>query len=148
VRAKHQRLLFVCAGLASLGGAAAFALWALQDKVTYFYTPSDLLHAQPAGNVRLGGLVADGSVARKADGLTMEFAVTDLKAQVPVRYTGIVPDLFREGQGVIAEGQYGPDGVFVARSLLAKHDEKYMPPEVAAALKKSGEWRDPAKPAS
>lgn len=148
MRAKHQRLLFVCAGLLSLGGATAFALWALQDKVTYFFAPSDLAHTRPAGSVRLGGLVAEGSVARKADGLTMEFAVTDLRAEVPVRYTGIVPDLFREGQGVIAEGEFGTDGVFVARSLLAKHDEKYMPPEVAAALKKSGEWREPGKPAS
>lgn len=148
MRAKHQRLLFVCAGLLSLGGAVAFALWALQDKVTYFYAPGDLVRAHPAGSVRLGGLVVDGSVTRKADGLTMEFAVTDLKTQVPVRYTGIVPDLFREGQGVIAEGEYGPDGVFAARSLLAKHDENYMPPEVAAALKKSGEWRDAGPPAS
>lgn len=148
MRAKHQRLVFVGAGLLSLGGAVAFALWALQDKVTYFYAPSDLVQAHPAGSIRLGGLVADGSVARLADGLTMAFAVTDLKSQVPVRYTGIVPDLFREGQGVIAEGQFGPDGVFTARTLLAKHDENYMPPEVAAALKKNGTWRDPSQPAS
>jgi cytochrome c-type biogenesis protein CcmE len=143
---KRRRLYMVLAAMLILGGAAALALGALQSEITYFYSPSDLAAGKaPAGrSIRLGGLVEDGSVERLADGVTTTFRVTDLSESVPVTYRGLLPDLFREGQGVVTEGSIGGDGAFTAREVLAKHDENYMPREVSDALKKSGQWREPA----
>ncbi len=126
-----------------LGGATALVLSAFQDSLVFFYSPSDLLarHGATGRAVRMGGLVEKGSVAKGADGLTIRFRVTDLKTSLPVTYRGVLPDLFREGQGVVVEGTLSPDGSFRATEVLAKHDERYMPPEVAKALKASGEWR-------
>ncbi len=131
----------VLAGMLLLGGAAALVLTALQENIRYFYSPSDLNTAPAGRSIRLGGLVEEGSVKRQDDGLTVTFRITDLAASVPVTYKGILPDLFREGQGVVTEGTLGPGGQFVAREVLAKHDETYMPPEVADALKKAGQWK-------
>jgi cytochrome c-type biogenesis protein CcmE len=127
-----------------LGVAAALVLYAMNDTLVFFYSPSELAAKQiPAGRtLRVGGLVETGSVARDADGATIHFRVTDTAQAVPVTYKGILPDLFREGQGVVAEGTMGPDGVFVASEVLAKHDENYMPKEVVEALKKSGRWQE------
>lgn len=138
IKPKHQRLVLLGCALVALGGAGALAFSTLGDRATYFYAPSDLA-GNPPGDaaIRLGGLVEAGSVVRKPDGLTMAFRVTDNAQAVPVRYAGLVPDLFREGQGVIAEGRFGTDGVFVADTILAKHDENYMPPEVEGALHKT-----------
>ena len=138
LKPKHQRLVLLCAALVALGSASALALTTLGSKATYFYAPSDVfVHAPGPGEaIRLGGLVERGTVAKLPDGLTVAFRVTDNARDVPVRYTGIVPDLFREGQGVIAEGRFDPGGTFIADTVLAKHDEKYMPPEVAGSLHK------------
>jgi cytochrome c-type biogenesis protein CcmE len=142
---KKRRLYMLGLAMLGLGSATALALTAFQDNLVFFYSPSDLKVRQADGQLpgartfRLGGLVETGSVHKLADGRTIEFTVTDGAATVPVTYGGIVPDLFREGQGVVAEGRLGPDGTFAARELLAKHDEKYMPPEVADALKRAGQ---------
>ncbi len=138
---KRRRLWIVIIALALLTVAAGLILTAFRDSIVFFYTPSEVVEKHvPAGRaMRIGGLVEDGSVSRTGD--TIRFRVTDMKAALPVTYKGILPDLFREGQGVVAEGMLGSDGVFQARQVLAKHDETYMPPEVAEALKKSGEWR-------
>ncbi len=138
LRPKHQRLVLLVGALVALAGASTLALTTLGDQATYFYAPSDVLaHAPDPGRaIRLGGLVERGSVVK--DGTLTRFRVTDNAHEVAVRYTGIVPDLFREGQGVITEGRFGPGGVFVADTVLAKHDEKYMPPEVAGSLHKVG----------
>jgi len=138
LKPKHQRLVLLCAALIALGGASALALSTLGNKATYFYAPSDVFAKAPAPGeaIRLGGLVERGSVDKQADGLTIAFKVTDNARDVPVRYTGIVPDLFREGQGVITEGRFDDHGIFIADNVLAKHDEKYMPPEVAGSLHK------------
>jgi cytochrome c-type biogenesis protein CcmE len=143
---KRRRLLFATIGLVMLGGATGLVLYNLQDGIVFFRTPSDLvLKPQPPGHaVRIGGLVESGSVVKDADGLTVRFRVTDLKHALLVVYRGVLPDLFREGQGVVVEGRLSSDGNFAATEVLAKHDEKYMPPEVAAALKKNGEWRPQA----
>ncbi len=146
MKRKSQRLVFVVLGVVILGVASGLALYAMRDSLQFFYSPSDLLalDRSPAGVVRLGGLVEDGSLSAR-DGLTVRFRVRDGKQSLLVRYDqqahGLLPDLFREGQGVIVEGTLGADGGFDARSVLAKHDENYMPPEVADALKRSGEWR-------
>jgi len=127
----------------ALGGATGLILAAFQDNVTYFYGPSDLrAQTKTVGTrlIRLGGLVTPGSVHYDASG-TIQFTVGDGKAEIPVLYRGILPDLFREGQGIIAEGRITDDGVFTAATILAKHDETYMPPEVAGALKRAGTWR-------
>jgi cytochrome c-type biogenesis protein CcmE len=141
-RRKQRRLTLIGLGMLALGGAAALVLTAFEDNIVFFHSPSDLATKEvpPDQYVRLGGLVADGSVTKIEDGATIKFAVTDGKNAVPVRYRGILPDLFREGQGVVAQGSMNGEGVFVAREVLAKHDENYMPPEVAEALKRSGEW--------
>ena len=143
---KRRRLYLLASGMLLLGGAVALVLLAFEEGVTFFYSPSDLkAEAPPPGRaIRLGGLVEEGSLRRLEDGVTITFVVTDLAASIPVRYRGIPPDLFREGQGVVTEGVLGRDGVFTAREVLAKHDENYMPPEVAEALKKSGQWREGA----
>lgn len=136
MKAKHQRLWLAVLAVAAIVAAALLALSALKDQAAFFYSPSDARRdGLPLGRaVRLGGMVEGGSVARAADGVTVRFAVTDGRATTPVSFAGIVPDLFRERSGVIAEGSFRPDGSFVATNLLAKHDEKYMPPEVAGAM--------------
>ena len=144
---KRRRLYFVVAGMVTLGFAAALVLTALEDSIVFFYSPSQLADKKPPPDrrVRIGGLVVAGSVKRGADGLTVRFAVTDNAHTVPVQYRGILPDLFREGQGVVAEGRMGFDGRFNADEVLAKHDETYMPPEVADALRKAGVWQGKEK---
>jgi cytochrome c-type biogenesis protein CcmE len=136
---KQRRTLLIASCLGVIGIAAGLVLFALSDKITYFRTPSDVAEQKvPAGQrFRLGGLVAEGSVKR-GGGAKVEFAVTDTLKALPVTYQGILPDLFREGQGVVAEGVLSPQGVFVADTVLAKHDENYMPPEVAKSLKERG----------
>ncbi|MCH7554698.1 MAG: cytochrome c maturation protein CcmE [Proteobacteria bacterium] len=143
MKRKHRRLVFVVAGMVSLLIAAGLVLNAFEDNLVFFYSPSDLAEkAIPEGRrFRLGGLVEEGSVKRLEDGLTVEFIVTDLVATVPVSYRGPLPDLFREGQGVVTEGKMAAGGLFIADSVLAKHDENYMPPEVAEALKAAGQWQ-------
>lgn len=150
MKAKHKRLFFVSFGLALLGGAVALALVALQDTVTFFFTPSqaEARAIQPGQRVRLGGLVEEKSIKKLADGVTTEFRVTDNAKAVVVRYKGVLPDLFREKQGVVVQGAFQPDKVFVATTVLAKHDENYVPKELADELKKQGLWQhDKAKPA-
>jgi cytochrome c-type biogenesis protein CcmE len=146
---KRKRMYIVLAGMLVVSAATALVLTAFDEGVTYFYSPSDLkAQAAPAGrSIRLGGLVEEDSVTRLEDGVSVRFRITDLSESVPVTYRGMLPDLFREGQGVITEGVLGPDGMFTAREVLAKHDETYMPPEVADALKESGQWRDPKETA-
>jgi cytochrome c-type biogenesis protein CcmE len=141
---KKRRLIVIGSGLLMLFAAAALVLNAFEESLVFFRSPSDLVasKAPPDRAFRLGGLVEEQSVTRRDDGLTIDFRVTDLAHSVPVTYHGILPDLFREGQGVVAEGRLRDDGVFVASEVLAKHDEEYMPPEVAEALKKSGQWRE------
>ena len=141
MRPKRRRLVIVVAGLSFLGLATGLVLAAFNEGVTYFYSPSDLAERPvPEGRVlRIGGLVEEGSVVR-GEGLTVAFGVTDLAHTVAVQYSGILPDLFREGQGVVAVGKLAQDGVFTASEVLAKHDESYMPPEAADALKRAGYW--------
>jgi cytochrome c-type biogenesis protein CcmE len=142
---KQRRLAFAITLLLAGGGAAALAVYALQDNILFFYSPSDIAaHPEkvPEGRAfRIGGLVEKGSVKRE-QGLEVHFVVTDGKNAVPVDYSGVLPDLFREGQGVVAMGTRSSSGVFLAREVLAKHDEKYMPPEVVDALKRSGHWQE------
>ena len=137
MKAKTQRLYLVIGAMIALGGAGALAFSTLGDKATYFYAPSDLAgKAPPVEAIRLGGMVQAGSLVKSGE--TVTFIVTDNNKTLPVTYTGILPDLFREGQGVIAEGKINPaSGVFTAETILAKHDEKYMPPEVAGAMRKT-----------
>ena len=141
MRARRQRMIFVGVVLIGVAVATALALTAIGENMLYFYSPSQIVAGEaPRGHdVRIGGLVVDGSVARQANGLDVVFELTDTAAAVPVTYTGILPDLFREGQGIVALGKIGNDGVFQAREVLAKHDENYMPPEVAEALKLAAE---------
>jgi cytochrome c-type biogenesis protein CcmE len=137
----RKRLVFVLAGLATLGLAATLVLIAFQDSIVFFYSPSEIMAKEigPDRALRLGGLVEEGTL--DSSGGTVQFRITDLENSVAVAYTGILPDLFREGQGVVAEGRLGADGVFHATRVLAKHDETYMPPEVAKALKDQGHWQ-------
>ncbi|MDX1594394.1 MAG: cytochrome c maturation protein CcmE [Gammaproteobacteria bacterium] len=139
MKARHKRLALVTVAIAGVAVAAALALSALQSNIAYFFSPTQVLAGEaPKDKVfRLGGMVAEGSLARKPGDLTVSFVVTDTAKQVPVRYTGILPDLFGEGQGVVTRGRLGGDGVFVAEEVLAKHDESYMPPEVQDALDKA-----------
>ena len=129
IKAKHQRLVLVVVALAALIGAGLLAAWALRSQASYFYLPSELAARPPAPDraVRLGGMVETGSLTTAADGVTISFMVSDDKGRVPVRFSDIVPDLFKEGSGVVAEGKRAADGTFVANNLLAKHDEKYVP---------------------
>jgi cytochrome c-type biogenesis protein CcmE len=135
-RAKDQRLVLAMLALAAMLAAGLLALSALKDQASFFYAPSDVAKTGlPLGRaVRLGGMVQGGSIKRRPDGVSIAFTVTDGRATVPVRFTGIAPDLFRERSGVVAEGQFQPDGSFTATNLLAKHDERYMPPQVAGAM--------------
>jgi cytochrome c-type biogenesis protein CcmE len=139
---KSRRLYFVLLGLLGLGAGTALMLTAFQDNIVFFRSPTEVAEGKvaPAQRVRIGGLVEAGSVLK--DGENVSFAVTDMAATLKVKYTGLLPDLFREGQGIVAEGTLGPDGVFIASEVLAKHDENYMPREVADALKKSGRWQE------
>jgi cytochrome c-type biogenesis protein CcmE len=134
---RTRRLLLVVLLVAGIGVATALALYAFQKNLLYFFSPSQVLAGEASLQraFRLGGMVVDGSLSRLADGLTVRFEVTDTAASVPIVYTGILPDLFREGQGIVAIGRLTDDGTFVAEEVLAKHDETYMPPEVGDAMK-------------
>ena len=140
---KRQRLMLVLLGSVTLGVAVSLVLTAFEDSVVFFYSPTDLAEKNPPPDrrFRVGGIVVEDSLAREAAGLTVRFSLTDMNKTVQVGYTGILPDLFREGQGIVAEGKLDAAGIFRAEEVLAKHDETYMPPEVAEALKKSGRWR-------
>lgn len=133
---KNQRLMLVLLALGAIGAAALLALSGLRDQAAFFYAPGDVAKGLPAPDkaVRLGGMVARGSIRRGADGVSIDFVVTDGKATTPVHFRGVAPDLFREGSGVVAEGHFRPDASFVATNLLAKHDEKYMPPQMAGKM--------------
>jgi cytochrome c-type biogenesis protein CcmE len=136
---KQRRAVIIGTGVGVLAVAAILVMFALRDQIVFFHTPSDVIEKKiPVGQrFRLGGLVAEGSVRRDA-GARVEFGVTDTFKTIKVTYQGVLPDLFREGQGVVTEGKLGADGAFTADSVLAKHDETYMPPEVADALKQKG----------
>ncbi|WP_188055644.1 MULTISPECIES: cytochrome c maturation protein CcmE [unclassified Sphingosinithalassobacter] len=136
MKAKHQRLVLGLLALCAVGGASGLALSALRDEAAFFYAPADVAAKAPPTDraVRLGGMVEDGSIERQSDGVSIRFVVTDGVAQVPVAFTGVAPDLFREGSGVVAEGRFLADGSFAADNLLAKHDERYMPPELAGKM--------------
>jgi cytochrome c-type biogenesis protein CcmE len=141
---KRRRLIGVLAGLGMLGVATALVLTAFSDNLVFFYSPSDLKtkHVAEGRRLRIGGLVENASLKREADGKTFEFRITDGENSVPVTYTGLLPDLFREGQGVVIQGMVGSDGMVRADEVLAKHDERYMPREVVDALKRSGHWQE------
>ena len=133
LKPKHQRLVLVLLAAAAMIGAVLLAMWGLQDRAAYFVTPSDIAASKvsPDKAMRLGGMVVKGSLKRDPDGVTVRFTVSDGKADTPVVFRGITPDLFREGSGVVAEGRLDPNGLFVAGNILAKHDERYMPPQMA-----------------
>ena len=137
MKPRHKRLALIGVGLAGLGVAAALVLNAFQDNLVFFFSPTQVAakEAPIQKAFRVGGLVQQGSLKREDDGLTVRFVVTDLANSMPVVYTGILPDLFKEGKGVVAQGKLGADGIFHADQVLAKHDENYMPPEAADALK-------------
>jgi len=145
MKRKHKRLTFVFIAMLLLGAATALMLSAFEENIVFFYSPTDVKEKKltDGKRIRLGGLVEEGSV-KKSEGAIVNFRVTDLTTALAVSYKGILPDLFREGQGVIAEGKL-QGGVFKADEVLAKHDETYMPPEIAEALKKSGQWKGQEK---
>ena len=136
MKAKNQRLVLTLSALGALVAAALLAMSALRSQASFFYSPADALrdHVATGQAIRLGGMVEKGSLVREPDGVTIDFRVTDGIAAVAAKYTGIVPDLFREGSGVVAEGRFVAPGQFVADTILAKHDEKYMPPQVAGSM--------------
>ena len=144
---KRRRLVMIVSALVVLVLAVGLVMQALKSNLVYFMAPSDVVagDVEPGRQFRLGGLVLDDSVTKNADGVSVEFVVTDMASEVPVRYTGLLPDLFREGQGVITEGRLDDNGIFIASNVLAKHDENYMPSEVADALKDSGYWQEGAE---
>ena len=144
MKPRTKRGLWIVAGLAGLGAAATLVLNAFQSNLVFFFTPTQIATNEAPHDraFRMGGLVEAGSVQREKDGLTVHFRVTDTAKTIPVVYTGILPDLFREGKGVVAQGRLGSDGVFKASEVLAKHDENYMPPEAAHALEKAGHPMD------
>ena len=137
MKARTKRAMAIGCGLAALGVASALVLNAFNSNLVFFFSPSQVVanEAPRDRSFRVGGLVEAGSLQRDSQGLTIRFVVTDLAQKIPVTYTGLLPDLFKEGKGVVAQGKLGPDGVFLADQVLAKHDENYMPPEAAAALK-------------
>ena len=145
MKSTKKRVALVGAILLGVGAAAALAFTAFRQNMLYFFSPTQVSAGEaPIGHTfRLGGLVETGSLKRHGDGLTVDFAITDTAHRVPVTYSGILPDLFREGQGVISEGAIGPDGIFKADTVLAKHDETYMPKEVVDALKEQGVYKAP-----
>lgn len=140
---RRRRMMLVGLILLGVGAAVAFALTAFQENLLYFYTPSDVSAGKAPHDkaFRLGGMVPEGSFKRPDGSMEASFVLTDYASNVTVKYTGVLPDLFREGQGVVARGRLGTDGVFVAEEVLAKHDENYMPPDVADALRKQGDKR-------
>jgi cytochrome c-type biogenesis protein CcmE len=143
---KQRRGVLIGTCLMVLGAALGLVLYAMRDSIVFFYSPSEVaeMKVAPGQRFRLGGLVETGSVVRD-EGTTVRFVVTDKSRNLPVTFTGVLPDLFREGQGVVAEGTLAADGVFHADNVLAKHDENYMPAEVAKKLKEQGVWRGDAK---
>ncbi|MBT3371029.1 MAG: cytochrome c maturation protein CcmE [Rhodospirillaceae bacterium] len=144
---KRRRLYIVGGFMLIFATAAALVLMAFEENIVFFYSPTELARKMeqqpipPDRRLRIGGLVEEGSVSRDKDGITILFRVTDTVEVVPVRFRGLLPDLFREGQGIVAEGSMAMDGSFVATEVLAKHDETYMPKEVADALKEAGQWQ-------
>ena len=147
MKPRHKRVAMIAGGLAAIAVAAGLVLTAFQQNLVFFFTPSQVAaNEAPQGKTfRIGGMVEKGSVNRQSDGLTVRFTVTDTAKSIPVTYRGVLPDLFREGKGVVAQGRIGPDGVFQASEVLAKHDENYMPPEAAEAVKRA---HDTARKAS
>ena len=139
MKPRHRKLALIVLVVALLGVAIGLVLNAFQSNLVFFFSPTQVANGEaPTGRAfRIGGLVEEGSVRREADGLTTRFVVTDTARSMPVTYTGILPDLFKEGKGVVAEGKLGPDGLFAATQVLAKHDENYMPPEAAHALEQA-----------
>ena len=146
MKPKNKRLSLIVATLTALAASVALILVAFEDNVVFFYSPSDLLKKRPGPTqkLRIGGLVKKDSIKREPGITEVSFEVTDLNNSVPVVFNGILPDLFREEQGVVAEGRYR-EQLFYATQILAKHDEQYMPPEVAESLKKSGKWKGPVE---
>ena len=146
MKRKNKRLSLISAGMLALAGAVALILMAFEDNIVFFYSPTEIAQKQvkPEQRLRLGGLVEAGSVVRANGSPVVTFKVTDLTTSVSISFKGILPDLFKEGQGIVAQGNYR-DGRFFAEEVLAKHDEKYMPKEIAEALKKSGKWKGDAK---
>ena len=146
MKPKTKRLSLIVATLTALAASVALILVAFEDNVVFFYSPSDLLKKRPGPTqkLRIGGLVKKDSIKREPGVTEVSFEVTDLNNSVPVVFNGILPDLFREEQGVVAEGRYR-EQLFYATQILAKHDEQYMPPEVAESLKKSGKWKGPVE---
>lgn len=144
MKARHKRAALIVGGVAVLGLAAWMVLGAFQQNLVFFFSPTDVIEGRaPQGrSFRIGGMVEVGSIKRQADGLTVGFVVTDTAKSIPVRYKGILPDLFKEGKGVVAQGKIGPDGLFIADEVLAKHDENYMPPEAQAAVDKANQARE------
>ena len=149
MKPRHRRLVYVALGLVLLGVTAALVLNAFRSNLVFFYSPTQVADKEAPVNktFRLGGLVEQGSLKRLPDGVTVSFVVTDTGKSIPVRYKGILPDLFKEGKGVVAQGRLEPDGVFHAQEVLAKHDENYMPPEAAEAIAKAqhGQLPEPMK---
>jgi cytochrome c-type biogenesis protein CcmE len=139
MKPRHKKFALIALVVVALGITAALVLNAFRSNLVFFFTPTQVANGEaPSGRAfRIGGLVEAGSLKRQPDGVTATFVVTDTAKSVPVRYTGILPDLFKEGKGVVAEGRFGADGVFVATQVLAKHDENYMPPEAASALEQA-----------
>ena len=149
MKPRHRRLIYVALGLALLGVTTALVLNAFRSNLVFFYSPTQVADKEAPVNktFRLGGLVEQGSLKRLSDGVTVTFVVTDTGKSIPVRYKGILPDLFKQGKGVVAQGRLEPDGVFHASEVLAKHDENYMPPEAADAIAKAqhGQLPEPMK---
>lgn len=147
MKRRHRRIAFVVAGLSGLGIATALVLNAFQNNLVFFFSPTQVASKEaPTGRTfRVGGLVEDGSVKRDTDGLTVRFSVTDTAKSIPVVYKGILPDLFKEGRGCVAQGKVGADGVFYADQVLAKHDENYMPPQAGDAIDKAKQAREASK---
>ena len=139
MKRRHKRIIFICCGLAALGLATWMVLGAFRNNLVFFFSPTQVAAKEAPANrtFRIGGLVQDGSLKRESDGLTIRFVVTDTANTIPVSYKGILPDLFKEGRGCVAQGRVGSDGVFYADQIMAKHDENYMPPEAAEALDKA-----------
>ena len=148
MKPRTRRALAIVAGLATLGIASALVLNAFQSNLVFFFSPSQIVanEAPRERSFRIGGLVEEGSLKRDGQSLTVNFVVTDMAQRIPVSYTGMLPDLFKEGKGVVAQGRLGPDGVFRAEQVLAKHDENYMPPEAAEALEKARHGQLPTAP--
>lgn len=147
MKRRHKRIGFIVAGLAGLGIAAALVLSAFQSNLVFFFSPSQIAANEAPANraFRVGGLVEQGTLKRGSDGLTVSFTVTDTAKSIPVVYKGILPDLFKEGKGCVAQGRLGADGVFYADQVLAKHDENYMPPEAGQAIDKAKHAQEASK---